>query len=351
MPRCRIPAALLVALALASVTRAEGETPLAPGAAAPKLAVTEWVKGEPVASFEEGKVYVVEFWATWCGPCIASIPHLNKLQKKHGADRLAILGVTAADPNNPLDRVKALVAERGEGMSYRVAWDAERATYDAYMKAAGRSGIPTSFVVDKKGRVAFIGHPREIGPVVSRCINGTWDPATSPAELQALFAEVNAALSGGTPAEMLARLDDIGAKSPDVIEMMANQVFELMLMAEKSEEASLLGGRLVDEAIEYGDAMGLNQVAWTIVDPAQKWTSRDLVLARRAAEKAVALSKEKDGAILDTLARVEFLDGHVDRAIEIQKRAIGITTDPRLRKDLDEALKEYEAAQAERQPG
>jgi len=41
-----------------------------------------YVKGEPV-TFKEGKVYVVEFWATWCGPCKTSIPHLTEIQKKY----------------------------------------------------------------------------------------------------------------------------------------------------------------------------------------------------------------------------------------------------------------------------
>ena len=53
------------------------------GDPAPKLDVKSFVKGEPIKSLEPGKLYVVEFWATWCGPCRVSIPHLTELQKKH----------------------------------------------------------------------------------------------------------------------------------------------------------------------------------------------------------------------------------------------------------------------------
>src|SRR5262245_40700130 len=62
------------------------------GDAAPALAIGDWVQGEPVTGFEKGKVYVVEFWATWCGPCRKSIPHLTKLQAEN-REAVTIIGI------------------------------------------------------------------------------------------------------------------------------------------------------------------------------------------------------------------------------------------------------------------
>ena len=63
---------------------------LMPGMAAPKLDVKEFIKGSAIDGFQAGQVYVVEFWATWCGPCIRAFPHLSELQKELGLSYLFI---------------------------------------------------------------------------------------------------------------------------------------------------------------------------------------------------------------------------------------------------------------------
>src|SRR5262245_57999250 len=111
------------ALVIVSATPAQAPAKLVAGAPAPTLAVEKWVKGAPVQEFAKGKVYVVEFWATWCPPCIASMPHLSELQRTYKDKGVTIIGMTSIDSRgNDLAAVEKMVADKGAGMDYTVAW-------------------------------------------------------------------------------------------------------------------------------------------------------------------------------------------------------------------------------------
>lgn len=89
----------LLAIALALLagvwTATAADNPLAVGDPAPKLKVGKWVQGEPVTEFARDKAYIVEFWATWCGPCRVSIPHLNEIWQKFKDKDLVVIGQDA----------------------------------------------------------------------------------------------------------------------------------------------------------------------------------------------------------------------------------------------------------------
>lgn len=150
---------LAAPFAVAQTDGSESEVTLKVGDAAPALEVTEWVKGEPVklADGKGEKVYVVEFWATWCPPCRRSIPHLTELQRKYKDRGVVIVGVTMEDPGE----VKPFVEDMGAKMDYTVAVDGEQKAANAYMMAAGVQGIPHAFVIDKEGKIAWHGHPMD----------------------------------------------------------------------------------------------------------------------------------------------------------------------------------------------
>ena len=87
---------------------------------------------------------LLNFWATWCGPCRAEIPDLIELQKKY-QDHLQIIGLAVDDED--LADMKKVVAKTG--INYPVAI----APNDVRMKYGGIAALPTSFMLDSEGRV------------------------------------------------------------------------------------------------------------------------------------------------------------------------------------------------------
>ena len=72
---------------------------------APPLRVMKWLKGDSVEEFARGHIYIVEFWATWCVPCILEMPHLSRLAKKYKGQVTTIsVNVREAKNSKPVDR-------------------------------------------------------------------------------------------------------------------------------------------------------------------------------------------------------------------------------------------------------
>lgn len=158
-------AALMTNSAVATNAEGNEQAPaLAVGSMAPRISVDRWLKGAPVYKYERGRVYVVEFWATWCTPCIASIPHLTELQKKY--PNVTIIGVTASEQpsranlDDRLTKAESFVAKQGARMDYTVAYDGNGFMWSNWMVPAQRGGIPSTFIVGPEGRIEWIGHPQ-----------------------------------------------------------------------------------------------------------------------------------------------------------------------------------------------
>ncbi len=317
--------ALLVAC-LCSPLMAAGK--LGPGDTAPPLAVGKFVKGEPVKEFEKGKIYVIECWATWCGPCRQAIPHVTEMQKKFADKGVIFIGMNVWE--HDASAVEPFVKQMGDKMDYRVATDDTTDGPDkgkmatTWLMAAGQNGIPCSFVVDKEGKIAWIGHPMNgLDKVVEGVIAGTFDPAkdaANKAKLNEINKKIQAAAGANDWDGVIAGLDEVIAVEPSLATRVGLNKFQVLLMKKKdSAAASALATKLA--ADNKTDAEVPNALAWLILK-GEGIENRDNALALKLATQANEISKGENAAVLDTLAQAQLAAGSLDLAIETETKAV-----------------------------
>ena len=176
-------ATTLLAVLLGVSSQAQTSPYITIGDPAPSLKTAKWVKGAAVPEFKKGRMYVVEFWATWCNPCREGIPHLTELAKKY-SDKVSFVGVSVweslGNNEDASKKVSAFVKSMGDKMDYHVAADGQKNVIaDAWMKRASEGGLPTSFIIDGEGKIAWIGGLPQLDAVLEKVVAGTFDVAAA----------------------------------------------------------------------------------------------------------------------------------------------------------------------------
>jgi len=101
----------------------------------------------------KGKVVILDFWATWCGPCRETIPHIEAIYEKYKDKGVEVIGINM-DESSKINAVVEFI--KTNGMKYQVISDAKGNVASQY----GVTSIPRFFIIDKKGNIdkMFIGY-------------------------------------------------------------------------------------------------------------------------------------------------------------------------------------------------
>lgn len=328
----------LCASLVLAITSASAAPQLKIGDPAPPILAAKWFKGPPVTEFDPNLVYVVEFWATWCGPCKESIPHLTELAKKYdGKARIVGVSIWETAKTNQVKRLATVgkfVANMGDKMDYSVAADDnEGFMAKNWMAAAEENGIPTAFIVGRDGKLAWVGYPwAGLDEKLEQTIAGTLDAQAVQAEAAQRQREKDAKAREGErlkpvldlqqekkSADAIAALEKLIAAHPELAAKTGFLRYRLLLAGDEPaayrQARQLLAGDFKD------NAGALYQIARDLTDPPGR-PQPDWDLALAVARRACELRQFADPSTLSTLAEAYHGMGDRARAIETAELAI-----------------------------
>lgn len=384
-PRWLAILSLLAVCTTAFATAFGDDQPLTIGSDAPAIDVEHWVqngngKFKPVTKFEKGKVYVIEFWATWCGPCIASMPHIVQIQSQYADKGVQVVSISDEDLQTVekfLERTVPGTTKEGDGKkgkddkddkegkesqpqtykdltsAYCLTADPDRSVHKAYMDAAGQNGIPTAFIVGKDQKIEWVGHPMSMDGPLAEIVQGTWDRSKFAEEFKEkqeqdlLIKNISVAMRNGDTKKALAAIDEALGKAKSDEMKMNLRLYRLQIQLNDKDSQDQLPSVLSEAYKTFAeDPEVINLVASNILQRMERGllTNKELLASTRAAiEKAAAGAQgERRAVMLNTAAHAQFLAGEVDTAIKTQKSALELAT-PRMKAQLEQYLQTLEA--------
>lgn len=291
-------------LAAGLLLAAPGQTPakgLLPGDQAPILKVAEWVKGDAFPGYDKSSFTVIEFWATWCPYSRQAIPTMTTLARKYKG-RIPFIAVSTWEQGNAAELVKSYVNEFGKDMDYTIARDTPNELMARAFLETTDSELPTAFVIDKTGKIVWIGHPMDLEPILEAAAMkkldanqvrtdflAAKDAKEKEKEFSSAISGIKQAFNQGGRAEAIKALQDLKAPLPYLEGEKANNLLG-MLAEFDMEKAEAYATAL--EAAPKVQAMALAQWVFYLPHGSQ---GRDFIYAPLMKKTYAALAA-KHGA-------------------------------------------------------
>jgi thiol-disulfide isomerase/thioredoxin len=302
------------------------------GDQAPPLKYSKWIKGKPISSFTGNQLYVLEFWATWCGPCKAAMPHITKLQQQY-KDRVSFIGVGIWEKvaegkpyESSLPSVEKFVKGNDANMGYAVIADNnEQFMGNNWMKAAGENGIPSTFIV-KDNKILWIGHPNSLDSILPKMLDGTYDMEAFKSkfsksaasarkqndELMAVFGPLQDAMKAKEYSKALELIEQLKTTQPNYKTMMDGMKFKVLLDMDEKKAMDFAKEWLKEtksaSAVVLGDVYNRDGLS----EDAYLWTARSFG----------SIETLTNSVLLDALATCFAKGGDYQNASVSQKKAL-----------------------------
>lgn len=305
-----------------------------------------WLQGDPITEMKADKLYIFEFWATWCGPCIVQMPHIEELyQATKDDENVTVVGVNVFDDTS-VEKLKSFIAKKK--ITYPVAADGSRSgsVAKAWLKPLKVSGIPHAIAV-RNHALIWSGHPSKLNVAFIKQM-GT--PGFSASDVQSEADKKKAGQESGqniygknirsvyrSPLDQVAaRADELVAgdhRGENDIRGFRTAAFTVLFKNGKHAEAQQQLKKLAEETPD--SAGNMIRVA-TMIITTDELENKDLDLAVKCLERNIKLNPDASSNAYRRMTDAKLMQGDREGAIAAAENAVKFS---RQQRQLDAHLK------------